>query len=762
MSLERKYLFIVGCTRSGTTALWTLMTSHPKTAIGLERYIHRKTFDESLFHKDRFFQLHDGDTYYKSLSDYSPYYDRLKPRYDACHVFGDKSNKLYSKIEHIRSVLPAPRFLFIIQNIFDVPNSYNVHAAKNEATWPQSRNYARAITDWNESLKYAELLEQGDDGLVINYEDLIFGDESPGQWVEKLADFTGIDPRKEMIQNLTNLLNRARQREREQSLRLSSLEKQEICRKADFERYQRITGSLSNSEKPPTSAVSVPSVLDASKTPDQTIKKIQIFGERCSGTNYLENLLLKNIKNVAICRDFGWKHFFHKGDMTQAEDCLFIILYRDPLDWLRSLHRQPYHAAHELRGIVFSQFIRRPWWCIWDEESDKSPNDPIYGKEMMMERSPDTGERFPNVMKMRAAKIRDWESLREKTQHNFYIRYEDLKENPTSVIESMSATFGLQTDPTFQNVEGYRGGKAKFQPKTYDPIKPEDQIYIKKELDTTLENKIGYDLSAIGRSLPPAKKKLQSYDSFIFTHIPRCGGTSFRKFIYRSALKSRIDPEKLYIPGYNNLDENKNIIGLPPEEIDVLKKRELKILACHAQSNVHLRYGLKLPNPFYYVLFREPISRCISHYSYFYFKKGYRDLTGMSSDLTGMSLNDLETGELEKTIKNQSNLQVRYLANLGRASRSDDDEALSKAIDILQNDYACFGILEHIDESIRILRSNAPAWLRWEPVFPRTNSSDSTDKASAPVIEMIQHYNRYDIELYNYALTLFIERGKES
>ena len=39
------------------------------------------------------------------------------------------------------------------------------------------------------------------------------------------------------------------------------------------------------------------------------ITKYTIYGERCSGTNYLEDIISKNF-NVEITWRYGWKHFF--------------------------------------------------------------------------------------------------------------------------------------------------------------------------------------------------------------------------------------------------------------------------------------------------------------------------------------------------------------------------------------------------------------------------------------------------------------------
>lgn len=229
------------------------------------------------------------------------------------------------------------------------------------------------------------------------------------------------------------------------------------------------------------------------------IKRIQVFGERCSGTNYLENLLKQNIQDVALCRDFGHKHFFHKSGVRKAHDCLFVVIYRNPFDWLRSLHRQPYHAAMELRNISFSEFIRKPWRCIWDEEADKKPDDPVYGKEMMFERNPQTGKPFQNVIRMRTGKIRNWASLQNKTRHHVYVRYESLKEAPDAFMDLITERFGLRAGEAFHNVEGYRGFKEKYEPRTYASISQGDLQYILKHLNTDIEASIGYPLDELAR-----------------------------------------------------------------------------------------------------------------------------------------------------------------------------------------------------------------------------------------------------------------------
>ena len=65
------------------------------------------------------------------------------------------------------------------------------------------------------------------------------------------------------------------------------------------------------------------------------IKKFTVFGERCSGTNFLEQAILQNF-DLEITWDYGWKHWIghHKFQNTEYEDeTLFIGIIREPLGY---------------------------------------------------------------------------------------------------------------------------------------------------------------------------------------------------------------------------------------------------------------------------------------------------------------------------------------------------------------------------------------------------------------------------------------------
>ena len=85
------------------------------------------------------------------------------------------------------------------------------------------------------------------------------------------------------------------------------------------------------------------------------IKSFKILGERCSGTNFILQLIYKNILDFpeVFLFHFGHKHFlpwfdfptdhqklqalsYSNCDLTDSDECLFIFIIRDPYDWIRS------------------------------------------------------------------------------------------------------------------------------------------------------------------------------------------------------------------------------------------------------------------------------------------------------------------------------------------------------------------------------------------------------------------------------------------
>jgi hypothetical protein len=120
-------------------------------------------------------------------------------------------------------------------------------------------------------------------------------------------------------------------------------------------------------------------------------KFVTIYGERCSGTNYLEALLTTNY-DVDVCWKYGWKHFFGFHNLKNSDDTLFIGIIRNPYDWINSLYRDKYHLPSVNTSSVDS-FLNNEFYSIMDD-----------GCELMHDRNLYTKERYKNIFDMRHTK----------------------------------------------------------------------------------------------------------------------------------------------------------------------------------------------------------------------------------------------------------------------------------------------------------------------------------------------------------------------
>lgn len=231
------------------------------------------------------------------------------------------------------------------------------------------------------------------------------------------------------------------------------------------------------------------------------------------------------------------------------------------------------------------------------------------------------------------------------------------------------------------------------------------------------------------------------FDTFIFTHIPKCGGTSFREYIYNSGKTSNIKPEEMYVPGFHPESNEKNIPQLNEEELDKLRQSQIKVFACHSKYDIEREFNLtKVKNPFYFTILREPVQRFISHYYFFYFKLN-------NSNCKNIHLKDLQENKRHEIINHLSNLQVKWIGNNPNAD-------LNLAINILETKYQSVGILEHISQSLDVLRKFSPDWITFNNSFPISNTNKSYEKYQIPdsIIDEIKNANALDMKLYKTGL----------
>jgi hypothetical protein len=234
--MAKSFLFVCGCPRSGTTALWRLLAGDTRIRLGVERYGNRfytrEFLTKALFDKERFFALEPGDTFYSNLAEFNPYYTKAQEGFDEAAYIGDKIPKLYRYLDQLQTNFPDCKTVFIFRNIFDVAASYKARMLDESDNWQM--NVSSAISDWNASLKAARAY--GGDLTLVDYEKLFM--EQKG--LEKLYAFLGLEITAEVRTTFKSLLTRSGTLEAGRSRALTALEVKEICESADFETYRQL------------------------------------------------------------------------------------------------------------------------------------------------------------------------------------------------------------------------------------------------------------------------------------------------------------------------------------------------------------------------------------------------------------------------------------------------------------------------------------------------------------------------------------------
>ncbi len=241
--------------------------------------------------------------------------------------------------------------------------------------------------------------------------------------------------------------------------------------------------------------------------------------------------------------------------------------------------------------------------------------------------------------------------------------------------------------------------------------------------------------------------KNHDYTSFIFSHIPKCGGTSFREFLYNSAIDSNIDSNRIYIPGYNNVNVNKNLNQLSKYELRTFSKQSYQVVAMHVPYAIHLEADGFGSHPLYFSLFREPLERFLSHYYFFYYRQG-------ADGCKGKHLIDLPRDRRSQMIKNLSNIYASYIMGEVKSGIFYDIDLMDDIVTKLKQDNYHYGLLSNVDLAIADLSSHLPDWLSLRKDFPKVNAFNFhdtyRDRLTDDLIDEFNSCNALDIKIYEY------------
>ncbi len=232
------------------------------------------------------------------------------------------------------------------------------------------------------------------------------------------------------------------------------------------------------------------------------ITHVQLFGERCSGTNYVAGLITKNFDDIEMTKAYGGKHWFIKDHyprcrpnqstdyqcirpLSDNADTLFVCLFRNPFDWVRSINARPYHAGDHW-GLALSDFLRKPWHSFerirlnryWPDRHD----------------SYWFIEEAQNLLRLRSMKIQHLLNLRDRVDNVCYVNYETIRDDNDS-LRAIAHRYQIQLKHVTVLGERKHFGRAhedEYAAPQYAPISEDDLRFILEELDWGVEGRIGY------------------------------------------------------------------------------------------------------------------------------------------------------------------------------------------------------------------------------------------------------------------------------
>ena len=188
------------------------------------------------------------------------------------------------------------------------------------------------------------------------------------------------------------------------------------------------------------------------------IKCIKIFGERNSGTTYLQQLLENNMIDIKLCDPgynggTGWKHGVPKMELFKNEkEFLFIFIVRDLDSWLKSMYKNQYNfkKIYKIEDFLTKKLEsndRREW-------HDMNVNKEIEEQD---------------VMSLRYSKLRSLFDFYEKISNGIFINMTYLQENEKKFIKFLMEEYEVNVNSEFKGVETHtKNSKIKEKNRVYD------------------------------------------------------------------------------------------------------------------------------------------------------------------------------------------------------------------------------------------------------------------------------------------------------
>ena len=222
------------------------------------------------------------------------------------------------------------------------------------------------------------------------------------------------------------------------------------------------------------------------------VKYFTIYGERCSGTNFVENAIKENFK-LELTWKYNFKHFFGNHNFKKKnryDDVLFIGVIRNPFEWLASLYREKHHLPYSITKD-WDSYINNTFYSINMNTKEELLQDRnIYNKQ----------KRYKDIIELRYLKNKFLiEDMKNKVNNYILLRYEDFSDRYKLTLNFLKKRYNLvNLHKEIRFINNYKGLGNNTSEKhgTYKKKKyfiPNNiLLQIKNKINKEQENSLGY------------------------------------------------------------------------------------------------------------------------------------------------------------------------------------------------------------------------------------------------------------------------------
>jgi hypothetical protein len=229
-------------------------------------------------------------------------------------------------------------------------------------------------------------------------------------------------------------------------------------------------------------------------------------------------------------------------------------------------------------------------------------------------------------------------------------------------------------------------------------------------------------------------------ETIIFLHIPKTAGMTLYQILSR-----QYAPKAIYtIGGQTELNAFQ---ALTPEQ-----QAQYRLIRGHLEFGLHTR----LPgSASYFTILREPVDRVVSYYYFLHQRPLDRMHDLIKRD--NLSLTQFLQRQVDPLADNAQTRMLSgtwYSVPVGKCT----PEMLVKAKENLRQHFRVAGLTERFDETLLLLQ-RAFGWhslhyMRQNP----THKRPSRHTLSPDIANIVAAHNQFDIALYEFAQTLFVEQ----